>query len=53
MIYMDAKGAITRRTVDVRSVSDKHLWGYCHTARRPRVFRLSGVLAIQPEVRAI
>lgn len=53
MIYQDGKGVITKRTVDVRSVTDTHLLGRCRMANSPRVFRLSGVLAIQPEVRAI
>lgn len=53
MIYQDGKGAITKRTVDVRSVTDTHLSGRCRAANSPRVFRLSGILAIQPEVRAV
>lgn len=51
MVYRDAKGAITKRSVAVRAVTDKHLWGYCRMARGPRVFKLSGVLAIRAEAR--
>lgn len=49
MIYQDGKGAITKRTVEVWSVSDTHLLGRCRRANRPRMFRLSGVLAIGME----
>ncbi|EEZ5826537.1 WYL domain-containing protein [Escherichia coli] len=41
--YIDSKGDFTHREVDVSSIDNEYLQGYCHLAKEYRTFRLDRI----------
>ncbi|WP_166238252.1 hypothetical protein [Paenibacillus turpanensis] len=48
LIYLDKKGAITQRRVQVVAVKDSYLLGFCSQKRGPRSFNFERILAASP-----
>jgi predicted DNA-binding transcriptional regulator YafY len=48
IIYQDAKGQITKRTIKVRRIVDGKVLAYDFDKRAPRPFRIDRILALQP-----
>ncbi|WP_020615430.1 hypothetical protein [Paenibacillus daejeonensis] len=51
IIYLDRKGSISQRRIQVQGVQGERVKAYCYTARAPRVFLRTGILAAR-EVQA-
>jgi predicted DNA-binding transcriptional regulator YafY len=50
LIYMDRKGAISQRVVQVTRVTDEGIQAYCFLRRQPRMFRHDQILAASLQV---
>jgi predicted DNA-binding transcriptional regulator YafY len=48
IIYQDADGHLTQRTIRVLGVQDVVVRAYCLTTGAPRTFRVDGILACMP-----
>ncbi|BBI32063.1 hypothetical protein [Cohnella abietis] len=48
IIYQDAKGRITQRTIRVRKIVDGKAIAYDFDKRAPRPFKIDRILAAQP-----
>lgn len=48
IIYQDAKGKITMRTIRVRSIRDGKVFAYDVEKRAPRPFRIDRILSALP-----
>jgi predicted DNA-binding transcriptional regulator YafY len=48
IIYQDAKGHISQRTIRIRRIVDGKVLAYDFDKRAPRPFRIDRILAIQP-----
>ncbi|QMV40224.1 WYL domain-containing protein [Cohnella cholangitidis] len=48
IIYQDAKGRITQRTIRVNRIVDGRILAYDFDKRAPRPFRIDRILAMQP-----
>ncbi|RAV18849.1 hypothetical protein DQG23_24275 [Paenibacillus contaminans] len=48
LVYLDRRGKITQRRVEVREVAEEIVKAYCLVQRGPRIFRVANILAIQP-----
>lgn len=46
VIYLDEKGLLTQRVIQVYHFDEIHLFGYCFLRREPRTFRLDRILAM-------
>jgi len=45
IIYIDSKGKVSQRRIDVRSIRNDILIAFCHQRRAQRAFRISNILA--------
>jgi hypothetical protein len=48
LIYVDRRGAFTKRTVQLHSVRDGKVWVFCLERQAPRTLLVDNVLAVQP-----
>jgi predicted DNA-binding transcriptional regulator YafY len=48
IIYQDAKGQITQRTIRIRKIADGKVLAYDFDKRAPRPFRIDRILAVHP-----
>jgi predicted DNA-binding transcriptional regulator YafY len=48
IIYQDAKGHISQRTIRIRRIVDGKVLAYDFNKQAPRPFRIDRLLAIQP-----
>jgi predicted DNA-binding transcriptional regulator YafY len=48
IIYLDSRGRLTHRTVQIHSIQGDILHAYCYHRQAPRSFKLGNVLAAQP-----
>jgi hypothetical protein len=51
LIYVDRRGAFTKRTVQLRSIRDGRVWVFCLERQAPRTLLIDNVLAVQPVMR--
>ncbi|MFS0727703.1 WYL domain-containing protein [Paenibacillus sp. 1P07SE] len=47
IIYLDRKGVISKRRIQVCGVQGERVRAYCFTARAPRVFLRGNILAVR------
>ena len=45
IIYLDRRGSISQRRIQVQGVQGERVKAYCYTADAPRIFLRSGILA--------
>lgn len=48
IIYQDAKGVITKRTIRINRIVEGKVFAYDFNKRAPRPFRIDRILALQP-----
>jgi predicted DNA-binding transcriptional regulator YafY len=53
IIYQGSGDKFTKRRVQIRAVGPKYVKAYCHDSNAPRTFRLDGILAVEPDRRAV
>lgn len=51
LIYLDSKGAISQRVVQVTDVTDEGIQAYCFLRKKPRTFRPDQILAASLQAR--
>ncbi|WP_256253221.1 hypothetical protein [Paenibacillus sp. UNC496MF] len=47
IVYVDRRGQITQRDIEVKAVSDGQIRAYCLTSKGPRVFFIKNILAFK------
>jgi predicted DNA-binding transcriptional regulator YafY len=50
LIYLDSKGVITQRVVQVTELAKEEVRAYCLTRKGPRTFRRDQVLAVSLQI---
>lgn len=53
IIYQDAKGRITQRTIQILSVESGNIRAYDMLKKQPRLFKGDRILAVQPVKRHV
>jgi predicted DNA-binding transcriptional regulator YafY len=48
IIYLDSKGKITQRKIEVKSIKDHKIKAFCLDQCEPRIFKIANILAISP-----
>ncbi|NBD25037.1 hypothetical protein [Paenibacillus glycinis] len=47
IVYIDKKGRITQRRIEIKAVVDGHIRAHCFKSKGPRVFAVENVLAFE------
>ncbi|MBO7745826.1 hypothetical protein I8J29_16580 [Paenibacillus sp. MWE-103] len=47
IVYVDRRGQITQRNIEVKSLADGQIRAYCLTSKGPRVFAIENILAFE------
>jgi predicted DNA-binding transcriptional regulator YafY len=48
IVYVDKRGQITQRNIEVKAVVDGHIRAHCLKSKGPRVFAIENILAFEP-----
>jgi predicted DNA-binding transcriptional regulator YafY len=48
IIYLDRKGILTQRKIEVRAIKGSRVKAFCLEQRAPRIFRIENILAVMP-----
>ncbi|SEM66186.1 hypothetical protein [Paenibacillus sp. OV219] len=48
IIYEDRAGKLSKRRIKVQAISGSFIRAHCMAANAPRVFRMEGILAVDP-----
>ncbi|MFD2170621.1 WYL domain-containing protein [Tumebacillus lipolyticus] len=51
LIYLDSKGTISQRVVQVTGVTEEGIQAYCYLRKKPRTFRADQILAASLQAR--
>ncbi|MBK2258414.1 hypothetical protein [Francisella philomiragia] len=48
--YMNQRGVISKKTIDVNSITETHIYGYCHKFEDDRTYLISGIVNANSDI---